>query len=97
MEGIAGVLWGNLSNCTYLGIGNFFFLEQFFSVVAITWLEYKSDFFFFSPKFQFLAHKSEFCHMTPTFVDGPLLTLGMTVIIVLILVGKRKSQDGAGM
>ena len=74
-----------------------FSLNNFFSVVAITWLEYKSDFFFLSPKFWFLAHKSEFCHMTPTFVDGPLLTLGMTVIIVLILVGKRKSEDGAGM
>ena len=52
MEGIAGVLWGNLSNCTYLGMGNFFF-EQFFSVVAITWLEYKSDFFFLAQNFSF--------------------------------------------
>ena len=74
-----------------------FFFEQLFPVVARTWLEYKSDFLFLGPKSQFLAHKSEFCHMTPIFVDGPLLTLGMTVIIVLILVGKRKSQDGAGM
>ena len=97
MEGIAGVLWGNLSNCTYLGIGNFFLWTIFsgrgHNMVRVQkWL-----LFFFSPKFQFLAHKSEFCHMTPTFVDGPLLTLGMTVIIVLILVGKRKSQDGVGM
>ena len=30
MEGIAGVLWGNLSNCTYLGIGNFFLWTIFF-------------------------------------------------------------------
>ena len=95
MEGIAGVLWGNLSNCTYLGIGNFF-LWTIFPVVAITWLEYKSDFFFLSPKFWFLAHKSEFCHMTPISVDGPLLTLGMTVIIVIILVGKRISEPGRG-
>ena len=96
MEGIAGVLWGNLSNCTYLGIGNFFPWTIFFGrghnmVRVQKWL------LFLSPKFQFLAHKSEFCHMTPIFVDGPLLTLGMTVIIVLILVGKRKSQDGVGM
>jgi hypothetical protein len=34
--------------------------------------------------------------MTPIFVDGPLLTLGMTVIIVLILVGKRISEPGRG-
>ena len=34
--------------------------------------------------------------MTPIFVEGPLLTLGMTVIIVLILVGKRISEPGRG-
>ena len=95
MEGIAGVLWGNLSNCTYLGIGNFFPWTIFFGrghnmVRVQKWL------LFLSPKFQFLAHKSEFCHMTPIFVDGPLLTLGMTVIIVLILVGKRISEPGRG-
>ena len=96
MEGIAGVLWGNLSNCTYLGIGNFFLWTIFsgrgHNMVRVQkWL-----LFFFSPKFQFLAHKSEFCHMTPIFVDGPLLTLGMTVIIVLIIMGKRISEPGRG-
>ena len=89
------MLWGNLSNCTYLGIGNFFPWTIFFGrghnmVRVQKWL------LFLSPKFQFLAHKSEFCHMTPIFVDGPLLTLGMTVIIVLILVGKRISEPGRG-
>ena len=28
-EGITGVLWGNLSNCTYLGKGNFFLWTTF--------------------------------------------------------------------
>ena len=90
MEGIAGVLWGNLSNCTYLGIGNFFLWTIFFGrghnmVRVQKWL------LFLSPKFQFLAHKSEFCHMTPIFVDGPLFTL-----IVLIIIGKRTSEPGRG-
>ena len=80
MEGIAGVLWGKLSNCTYWAQATFFY-EQLFPLVARTWLEYKKDFLFLGPRFQFLAHKSEFCHMIPIFVDGSLLTLGMTVII----------------
>merc|ERR1712055_206068 len=32
-----------------------FFFKQLFSVVARTWLELKSDSFFLSPKFRFLA------------------------------------------
>ena len=56
-----------------------FFFEQLFSVVARTWLEYKSDRLFLGPKFQFLAKKSDFCHTTPIFVDDPFLALDMTV------------------
>ena len=56
-----------------------FFFEQLFSVVARTWLEYKSECLFFGPKFQFLAQKSDFCHTTPIFVDDPFLALDMTV------------------
>ena len=89
------MLWGNLSNCTYLGIGNFF-LWTIFSGRGHNMVRVQKWLLFLSPKFQFLAHKSEFCHMTPIFVGGPLLTLGMTVIIVLILVGKRISEPGRG-
>ena len=56
-----------------------FFFEQLFSVVARTWLGYKSECLFFGPKFQFLAKKSDFCHTTPILVDDPFLALGMTV------------------
>merc|ERR1712012_67505 len=56
-----------------------FFFEQLFSVVARTWLEYKSDRLFLGPKFRFLAKKSDFCHTTPIFVDDPFLALDMTV------------------
>ena len=56
-----------------------FFFEQLFSVVARTWLEYKSECLFFGRKFQFLAKKSDFCHTTPILVDDPFLALGMTV------------------
>merc|ERR1711872_489039 len=60
-------------------MGATFFFEQLFSVVARTWLEYKSDSLFLGPKFQFLVKKSDFCHTTPIFVDDPFLALGMTV------------------
>ena len=56
-----------------------FFFEQFFPVVARTWLESKSVCLFFGPKFWFLAQKSDFCHTTPILVDDPFLALGMTV------------------
>ena len=56
-----------------------FFFEQLFKVVARTWLGEKSECLFFGPKFQFLAKKSDFCHMTPIFVDDPFLALDMTV------------------
>merc|ERR1711873_58109 len=56
-----------------------FFFEQLFSVVARTWLELKSDSLFSSPKFQFLAKKSDFCHTTPILVDDPFLALDMTI------------------
>ena len=56
-----------------------FFFEQLFSVVARTWLGYKSDRLFLGPKFRFLAKKSDFCHTTPIFVDDPFLALVMTV------------------
>merc|ERR1711940_246027 len=56
-----------------------FFFEQLFPVVARTWLGEKSDRLFFGPKFRFLAKKSDFCHMTPIFVDDPFLALVMTV------------------
>ena len=56
-----------------------FFFEQLFSVVARTWLEYKSGTSFLDPKFRFLAKKSDFCHTTPIFVDDPFLALDMTV------------------
>merc|ERR1712016_226443 len=56
-----------------------FFFEQLFSVVARTWLEYKSGSFFLGPKFRFLAKKSDFCHTTPNLVDDPFLALDMTV------------------
>merc|ERR1712016_219448 len=56
-----------------------FFFEQLFPVVARTWLELKSGTFFFGPKFQFLAKKSDFCHTAPILVGDPFLALGMTV------------------
>merc|ERR1711972_172018 len=56
-----------------------FFFEQLFSVVARTWLGYKSVCLFLGPKFRFLAKKSDFCHMTPIFVDDPFLVLDMMV------------------
>ena len=56
-----------------------FFFEQLFSVVARTWLGYKSECLFFGPKFQFLVQKSDFCHMTPILVNDPFLALTMTV------------------
>merc|ERR1712012_773155 len=56
-----------------------FFFEQLFSVVARTWLGYKSGTSFLGPKFRFLAQKSNFCHTTPILVDDSFLALGMTV------------------
>merc|ERR1711923_501653 len=56
-----------------------FFFEQFFPVVARTWLRAKSDRLFLGPKFRFLAKKSDFCHTTPILVDDPFLALGITV------------------
>ena len=55
-----------------------FFFEQFFPVVARSWLESKSECLFLGPKFRFLAKKSDFCHTTPILVDDPFLALGMT-------------------
>ena len=49
MEGIAGVLWGNLSNCTYLGIGNFF-LWTIFSGRAHNMVRVQKWLLFFEPK-----------------------------------------------
>ena len=56
-----------------------FFFEQLFSVVARTWLEYKSECLFLGPKFRFLVQKSDFCHTTPILVNDPFLALTMTV------------------
>ena len=56
-----------------------FFFEQFFPVMARTWLGLKSVCLFLGPKFRFLVQKSDFCHTTPILVDDPFLALGMTV------------------
>ena len=56
-----------------------FFFEQLFPVVARTWLELKSGTSFLDPKFRFLAQKSDFCHTTPNFVNGPFVALGEMV------------------
>ena len=56
-----------------------FFFEQLFPVVARTWLGLKSGTSFLSPKFWFLAQKSDFYHTTPIFIDDPFLALDMTV------------------
>ena len=51
---------------------------------------------FFEPKISVFGPQIRILPYDPNFVDGPLLTLGMTVIIVLILVGKRISEPGRG-
>ena len=56
-----------------------FFFEQLFSVVARTWLEYKSGTLFLGPKFQFLAKKTDFCHTTPILVHDLFVALGVPV------------------
>ena len=63
-----------------------FFFEQLFTVMAKTWLEYRSD-FFWGPKSQFLAKKSDFCHTTPILVNCPFVALGeclFTLYMVII-------------
>ena len=90
MEGIAGVLWGNLSNCTYLGIGNFFPCTIFFGrghnmVRVQKWL------LFFEPKISVFGPQIRILPYDPNFVDGPVFTL-----IVLIIIGKRTFEPGRG-
>ena len=55
-----------------------FFFEQLFPVMARLWCPARSQ-LFFGLKSWFLAKKSDFCHMTPIFVDDPFLALDMTV------------------
>ena len=44
--------------------------------MAGTWLEYRSESFFFGKNFRIFVRKSVFCYRTPDFVNGPFLALG---------------------
>ena len=44
--------------------------------MAGTWLEARSERFFFGQNFRILARKSVFCYRTPDFVNGPFVALG---------------------
>ena len=44
--------------------------------MAGTWLEARSESFFFGQNFRIFARKSVFCYRTPDFVNGPFLALG---------------------
>ncbi len=47
--------------------------------MAGTWLEYRSESFFFGQNFRIFGRKSVFCYRTPDFVNGPFVTLCETV------------------
>ena len=55
-----------------------FFFEQLFRVVARTWLELRSE-FFWCPKSWVLAQKAFFCHTTPILINDLFLATGETV------------------
>ena len=49
--------------------------------MAGTWLEYRSESFFFAKNFRIFARKSVFCYRTPDFVNGPFVALAKTKIL----------------
>ena len=49
--------------------------------MAGTWLEARSESFFFGQNFRILARKSVFCYRTPDFVNGPFVALAKAKIL----------------
>ena len=58
-----------------------FFFWQLCPVVARTWLEFKSGFFFLAPKIRILARKSFFSYGTAFFGKVALVTLGVGSVL----------------